>query len=567
MESQEDFLRDAVSVFRQQRSLCFSHQYRLRSPFCSVILGALLLVFSFPTYMHAQKQSAIRDLADGYRVQRRLFIRAKPSAKTDSMRFEYFEDREATDSYAATLVNGTTFVTHGRRGLVLMLGFLNPLQYSWSTSMETVDDPTYASVGKFLEALATFAGAGTGIGDVFGTGAGMNPGVQGGAMPLPATASEMPIEVRSPLLLQYFVWLYQTDIGACNSNAVVFNTFRSALVAADAALYAAPQDAKDATSRPSNAFSDIVKRAGVVLREPATMSKMRAAVDSSRHFQSRLVELNIRSRKTLDGIAGVADAYSSVLAASPIAFCNHFAPFTRSIVQSFTMESAKRLTEREGIVKTMTELNERVGMLMNRSEGDYFRVDEISVADSKIADVTLTVRRREPVHSAADPFTYEDRKSSLATFRVRPEQLLSMEFGIGVVALRDTEYPKFGTQESGGQTVVARAGADRQYTAPAALLSVVGAIPRAPVWPMLQIGVGTGESFPMLLFGAGLRFTSFAQEFSFSGGVVFPFVRSLNKLAIGDPVGGTAAINEDLTRTLGRRGFYLGIQRTLGGKP
>jgi hypothetical protein len=531
----------------------------------NALLAALMFIALLPGHSHAQKPSAIRELADGYRVERRLFIRALTVPNTDTMKFEYFEDRLATDSYAARLTNGMTFVTDRQRGLVLMLGFLNPVRYSWSTSVQTTDDPTYASAGKFLDALTAFAATGTGIGAAVNASAAAKPAAPGMGMFIATTASDVQIDVRSPVLLPYVVWLHTADVRKCSANAPAFTAFLSALVTADSALYAAPDDEVGATSRPANIFSASVKRTGALLRDPTTMAAMRAALDSSRRWESRLSELNANARKTLDGIARPAATYREGLAASENDFCQRFAPFTLATVGNFITEGMQRLTERERLVKTLTDLNTRLDLLTSRSDSNYFRVEEISVADGKISDVVLTVRRREPVAGAPDPFTFEDRKASLATFRVRPEQRVSMEFGLGVVALRTVEYPKFGTATVNGQTVVATAGADKQTTAPVALLNLVATMGRAPISPMLQFGVGSGESYPLLLFGGGMRFTRHAEEFSISGGVAIPFVRTLNNLAVGDAVSGTAALNQDITRTLGRRGFYLGIQRSLGG--
>ncbi len=518
------------------------------------------------------KTSAIRELADGYRVSRRLFVRARPS--NDTLLFDYWLDAEAKHSLAADLENGSTFVTNDRRGLVVMLEFLNPLRHTWTTAVQTRDDPTYTSAGKFLEAITTFASAGTGIGGV----AASTPsalvqamsGLQHAQSSDGRTGAQVDFQtVRSPALVPYIVWLQTEEVATCTkADQATFQAFSKALIAADEALFtAAGSPDGSASARPANDFALLLKETGEVLYKPTTMSEMQAAWNSALTNASTLEGENRKARNALDAINAPTAAFArsistQSLPANPY-FCKSFATFSHATVVNFAQEAASILAGREKAVTALNALNEQLKGTLSRTEGDYFFVSRVAAPDGKISDVSLAVKRRDRAATPQDPFASVERKTSTATFRVRPEQSVALEFALGVVALGNIEYAKFGTATVGGQTVVGPAGADRQYSTPVALLNLVGMFRRAPISPMLQFGVGSGKNYPMLLAGVGVRFTRFAEEFSLTGGFAFPFVRRLQELKVGDPVSGTADLEKDLKIGLGRRGFYLGIQRSL----
>jgi hypothetical protein len=125
--------------------------------------------------------------------------------------------------------------------------------------------------------------------------------------------------------------------------------------------------------------------------------------------------------------------------------------------------------------------------------------------------------------------------------------------------MTDLKFPKWGTKEEGGKTVVASAGED---DFPASGAVAVNFVCRCwtggYVYPALQVGVTTAKEYPGFLLGAGLRFTR-PRALSLVFGKILTWQNELVGLEVGDEVSGTAEIESHLQRR-SKTANYVGIQ-------
>jgi hypothetical protein len=206
---------------------------------------------------------------------------------------------------------------------------------------------------------------------------------------------------------------------------------------------------------------------------------------------------------------------------------------------------------------------------------DYLKVFA-SAADWSGDDFTISVKRPDIGKQATVKITVASLslalgKTSVAVTEVPKQQvtrsvvlreysLFPREVGVAVVH-SDLRYPTYGTAVVDGKTVVAKADNSANAVTGAVMLNLICRCMgrSSPVFPGLQIGIGTAKDAPSLLGGFVLRFIS-PSAFSIMGGWQITWAKDLDKLKVGDPVSGTAAIDSDLKLRRLPSAWYIGAQ-------
>jgi hypothetical protein len=201
------------------------------------------------------------------------------------------------------------------------------------------------------------------------------------------------------------------------------------------------------------------------------------------------------------------------------------------------------------IRRSLSKLDAALGVFDKAQmwEGPSLIFDHYIPSDEKGRSLTVNVTgvRLEPDQVA---FTEEWTVSS--TLRLRRFQALVPEIGAGFF-YSPLEIPSYGTEATEGKTVVADAGTQALDGGAAVFLNLVWRWEASTlVYPMAQLGVGTGAQTPSLAAGVGLRFTKLGGV-SLSAGVVTTWFQDLDALHVGDEVAGTAALQSDLRRRSG----------------
>lgn len=124
----------------------------------------------------------------------------------------------------------------------------------------------------------------------------------------------------------------------------------------------------------------------------------------------------------------------------------------------------------------------------------------------------------------------------------------------------EVRYPRYGTSFTGSQNVVAKVSTGPSRLDAAAMLNLIWpAGGHSYVYPYLQLGVSSAKDFPGFLFGLGFRFAHI-KSVSVSAGRMITWSKDLDKLHVGDPVTGTAAIDSDLKLVRAPTAWYGAIQ-------
>lgn len=172
--------------------------------------------------------------------------------------------------------------------------------------------------------------------------------------------------------------------------------------------------------------------------------------------------------------------------------------------------------------------------------------------------LAMTFKPRDITVEAGPSLKITEGKSVSRTIRIRQYAMFVPEMSTAVITT-DLKYPKYGTKDESGKTIVADAGEDDFPASGAVALNFVCRCWKPTfVYPAVQFGVTNAKEYPGFLLGAGLRFTA-PRALSVVGGIIYTWHKELVGLKVGDEVKGTADIESHLQRR-GKQAGYVGIQ-------
>ncbi|XZF14082.1 hypothetical protein ACTHGU_20070 [Chitinophagaceae bacterium MMS25-I14] len=192
------------------------------------------------------------------------------------------------------------------------------------------------------------------------------------------------------------------------------------------------------------------------------------------------------------------------------------------------------------------------------------RLDAVPAPKGKLSVYTVTVNTDGYVLSADNEIVAATPKQIIKqTIIVRRFQRFVPEVAAGV-AYTLLSFPKYGTTTDSltGKQYVSDAGTDIvKRLNVSVLLNYNYFIPNSLIHPFIQLGVGANADFPTLLAGGGIRFNFIGKgRISLSTGVATSFIKTLDKLKVGDEVTGSADVEKDLKYQLAVPKMYFGIQ-------
>lgn len=179
---------------------------------------------------------------------------------------------------------------------------------------------------------------------------------------------------------------------------------------------------------------------------------------------------------------------------------------------------------------------------------DYKISEEIRPTADKMRNITVkVVNLSAKVDEISSSLTVAQQDAGSATFTVRRYAAFTPEIGVGAV-FGFVERPKYGTaKNAAGETIVARVPDDRLSIQPSVLVNFVCRCSAGAFAPMLQVGASTSKDLPGVLLGGGLRlFGAGRGDVAIGGGLMFAWIKDLQKLKEGDVIGGTKDIEADL---------------------
>ena len=174
--------------------------------------------------------------------------------------------------------------------------------------------------------------------------------------------------------------------------------------------------------------------------------------------------------------------------------------------------------------------------------------DFIALSDDKISIYNLTMKKGGYVLKDNQEIIVGAFKDTLKrTIRVRRFQKFIPEVSVGT-AFTFFKYHTYGTvTDSTGQNFVGSpVEKELRNLNITTMVNFNYYLQNSPIHPFYQLGFGVNEGIPTLLTGVGFRSIFGINKISVSGGIAATWLEELNNLKVGDPVSGTAAIEEDL---------------------
>lgn len=312
-----------------------------------------------------------------------------------------------------------------------------------------------------------------------------------------------------------------------------------------------------------NTFKQFIAERFIILKS-IDFDRVDQATNKLTTVKKDLDDLKAEYKKLDDEIKRI----KGLIAIYPAADPNHDAPVVTKV---FTTQ-LNELTQLYQIQFKNVEQFESNWKLVNevksnskiRNEEMLTLLQEISVNQGKTKSVTITVNQDGFKLTDSKDIVAEEKKTLYTrTLRLTRFKRWIFEAASGI-AFTTLKYPKFGTgTDEAGNTIVTDAGEENfKRLNLTAMFNWNYYIPKSNVHPFFQIGLGANAEYPALLTGLGLRIGSDnGSHFAISGGFASSWIKTLNKLKIGDKVSGTAELEKDISHEFKwPLKQYIGIQ-------
>jgi hypothetical protein len=173
-------------------------------------------------------------------------------------------------------------------------------------------------------------------------------------------------------------------------------------------------------------------------------------------------------------------------------------------------------------------------------------------------EIKIGIRKTE-LALEGDALTVKTKAEATRTFTLRQLSRFVPELAAAVI-YSDVAYPKWGTAQEEGVTVV-RPAKDEKATVDGALMLnlICRCWGKSVVYPAFQLGISSAKDVPGLLAGIGLRFTQ-PTSFSLMAGRMLTWAKDLDGLNSGDPVSGTAEVESHLKLKRQPTAYYIALQ-------
>ena len=225
------------------------------------------------------------------------------------------------------------------------------------------------------------------------------------------------------------------------------------------------------------------------------------------------------------------------------------------IVQNFSnvfQEQSKRLKN----LQVAFELVEKEILKASSGDGESglkwcVLLEQVPTKSGKIANHNLQVFEQGYVLSGENEITASPKKEIFKTdSKFRRFQRFVPEVSVGT-AYTFFEYYEYGTttDDTGQQFVANPTEKEIKNLNITTMVNFTYYIENSSVHPFWQVGAGLNAEIPTLLTGFGLRGVLGTNRLTISGGIAMTWIKELNDLKVGDPISGTADIENDLKHT------------------
>jgi hypothetical protein len=460
--------------------------------------------------------------------------------------------------------------------LRLSIGFYNPYQYSVKVTSDLTEDPISQTTEQFFTALTGMLNVITTGTPIAATVSPLNPGSMDmeafNATVQTANGSNGPLTLdsvhlskfRSPAIIEWSMWIQTDAARVCHMDPAQINTLVENIAKIEILLFQ-----KFKVQDSTRTFNEHIKKIIKDLYEPTDVDSFAVNIKRSRTRNNDLKKEVAKAQSNLARIKSENGHFTI----SGTGFCNVFPLYHQMVFAQYLSEVDEKLKKLDKIRSTVDDLinvgddfmNQNKVILFNGKQKEIIFNKELVVEDDKLNIVTLEVKHQEIDPNS--PTTLKSKKEFKRSFEVTKFRRAWPEISSGIF-YSGIEYNTFSvgtsTAPSGGgaTTSVVEQTTTKQRFMAALFYNQIFDTGIHPMYPFLQIGVGTGKEYPCLLAGGGFRIINKdLKRISISGGWVFSFAKELDKLKVGDTITkGQSEIDADVRYRLGEKvGFYVGV--------
>jgi len=405
--------------------------------------------------------------------------------------------------------------------------FENPLQYIYRTSQKELDDELFIASREFLNNAASY------IQQV------QAASVRGKrARPVINAPSSATLE---PKLVELFLLVKAQDNSFFTNNALFWN----AMGALD-------------LSETNDSIAKIYNNAFTDLQGIKSISTITAVLNSNKidlkKNQGFLDDLDKRYNDLKTECSKITFAAAQA----------HLSSHIDNVIKEIGSDIEVLKTTKKDIDSKYDKIKELFDTIEKEKhkfgEDKFLIAKPITVNKSKRTELTI-VLEKVTFNEAEKSIKIDNSKTFLVNIRKKTTFIPVLSSG---VLYTNVSFPQFGTDTNEpGETIISQTEDEDNELAIAAYLNLY----LNNSWDVpafFQFGVGPSKEKPLFFLGGGIEL---APKFTLSTGAVFTWYPKLNDLSVGDVVGGSSIINDDISFEFNTKPrFYFGLSIDITNK-
>ncbi len=237
--------------------------------------------------------------------------------------------------------------------------------------------------------------------------------------------------------------------------------------------------------------------------------------------------------------------------------------YTKTVISKFIDQSTVLLTSNKNLTTKLKPVLEVVKNSVNDESSNaatkgFYRTRSVSFEDGKKLQTALTITEFEYKKETKEFSKKSEVLKKSLTFQKYNFFAISVSTGL---FYSNTTLKGYGvSNNTGGQFTVTEDDITKSSPVTAVFLNFNFGVGSRYFAPLTQIGIDPTKKRPFLLWGGG--FSIPAARIAFSGGPIWTWDASLDKLAVGQTISSTTDLEKDIQYKfdIKPKGWYFGIQ-------
>jgi len=193
----------------------------------------------------------------------------------------------------------------------------------------------------------------------------------------------------------------------------------------------------------------------------------------------------------------------------------------------------------------------------DNSKLEYFRVKQIQFDEDKHVKTSITITKYKIDSDNLEIIKDKEVVNKNIIFKKYDPVKISVSTGI---FFANFTLKGYGVAQGSTELTVQEDNITSNTVIPATFLNFQFDLGSRTLLPLLQLGVDPSKKRPFILLGAGFAIPK--SKFAITGGPIWTWEQSLDKLTVGGPVPSTSDLEKDIKYTfdMSPKGWYLGLQ-------